>query len=289
MKKIFSTIIALMATLAVSAQSTKEYVDLGLPSGTLWATCNVGASKPEECGDYFAWGETAPKEDYLWSNYKWLNEEPSSLYEVHRINKYTSPDHDQKAIWYDGDTFIGDGKTKLDPEDDAATANWGSGWCMPTSEQYKELTNSSYTDTEWTTLNGVYGRKITSKINGHTIFFPAAGFRSSDLVIGGNDNDFLENQKDLGVYWGGELDVIYHATKNATAFYFDVEGTFNGNWFCYRYVGCSVRPVRSEVTTSINSVTGNQKATKRGKYISGGNLVIEREGKQYNVSGTITK
>ena len=140
-----------------------EYVDLGLPSGTLWATCNVGASKPEDYGSYFAWGETAPKDVYNWETYKWCNGTSNSM------TKYCT------------DSSFGtvDGKTELLPEDDAAYVNWGTSWRMPTQEQCIELSNNcTWT---WTTLNGVNGHLITGP-NGNTMFLPAAGDRYQDKI-----------------------------------------------------------------------------------------------------------
>ena len=139
-----------------------EWVDLGLPSGTLWATCNVGANSPEEYGDYFAWGETKPKEEYSWSTYIHSNGSHITL------TKYCT----HANYGYNG--FV-DNLTELLPEDDAATANWGSDWQMPSLAQCEELINSSYTTTTWVTENGVYGRKIISKDNGKSIFLPATG------------------------------------------------------------------------------------------------------------------
>jgi len=136
-----------------------EWVDLGLPSGTLWATCNIGADIPEDYGDYFAWGETEPKDSYNWNTYKWCNGSSNTM------TKYCT------------DSYYGtvDNKTELDPEDDAAYVNWGPSWRMPTSEQYRELVdNSTWT---WETRNGVNGRLATGP-NGNTIFMPAAGCRS---------------------------------------------------------------------------------------------------------------
>ena len=140
-----------------------EYVDLGLPSGTLWATMNVGASSPEDYGDYFAWGETTPKQDYSEDNYKWYNTV---------TGKYTK---------YSSSGYVGD-KTELDPEDDAAYVNWGSGWRMPSPDQIKELMNEC--DWKWTTRNGVGGRLVTSKHNGASLFLPAAGYRRSGDLTG---------------------------------------------------------------------------------------------------------
>ena len=154
-----------------------EYVDLGLPSGTLWATCNVGANKPEEYGDYFAWGETEQKKtSYDWDNYKFVKDGMQTKYRV--------------------DELGGDIKEIL-PEDDAATVNWSSSWHMPSLDQIKELINSEYTTTEYTTLNDVKGLKITSKKNGKTLFFPAGGSRN---------NKELDDVGIGGVYWSCSYD-----------------------------------------------------------------------------------
>ena len=133
-----------------------EYVDLGLPSGTLWATCNIGASKPEEYGDYFAWGETEPKDYYEWSNYKWCNGSENTL------TKYCS----DSDYGYNG--FV-DNKTELDPEDDAAYVNWGASWRMPTVEQVDELIdNCTFQRVQ---RNGVVCGLITGP-NGNTMYWP---------------------------------------------------------------------------------------------------------------------
>ena len=111
-----------------------EYVDLGLPSGNLWATCNVGAESPEDYGDYFAWGETEPKECYSQDNYKW--------YVGTSYTKYNNTDK----------------KTTLELSDDAANVNWGGDWRMPTRAEHEELTNHcSWT---WTTINNINGYMI---------------------------------------------------------------------------------------------------------------------------------
>ena len=160
-----------------------RYVDLGLPSGTLWATCNVGASAPEEYGDYFAWGETEPKEDYLWTTYKWCNGSN------HTLTKYCTYD-------YFGTV---DSLTVLYPEDDAATVNWGSSWCMPTKDQYLELSN--YCSKVWTTRNGVNGYLYIGP-SGNTLFMPTAGKRQG--------SSFQESGTN-GYYWSRSLvqDITY--------------------------------------------------------------------------------
>lgn len=134
-----------------------EYVDLGLPSGNLWATCNLGASSPEAYGDYYAWGETKPKQEYTQLNHKWYKEGAPSL----GFTKYNNED----------------GKMTLEDEDDAVIQNLGNGWRTPTLADFRELTNQKLTTIKKTTLNGVAGYQITSKKNGKSIFIPFAGFK----------------------------------------------------------------------------------------------------------------
>ena len=145
--------------------SGHSYVDLGLPSGTLWATCNVGADTPEGYGDYFAWGETTPKSYYYWNTYRYCSGGSGWA-----LNKYCS----NAEYGYNGFT---DNLTTLLPEDDAANVNWGSGWCMATYDQWVELFNN--TTLTWETQNDVYGRLFTAS-NGNSIFLPAAGWRIYD-------------------------------------------------------------------------------------------------------------
>ena len=193
-----------------------EYVDLGLPSGTLWATCNVGANSPEGYGDYFAWGETKPKSYYDLSTYKYCKGDWKTMT---KYFAYT-------------DSY--NGETVLEPSDDAATVNWGSEWQMPSEEQFDELINSSNTTTTWTTMNGKYGRKITSKSNGNSIFLPAAGCRVGAILYkAGSDGD----------YWSRSLYKNY--SDSGYAYCLD----FNSSYICtYDYGdrgdGRSVRPVR---------------------------------------------
>ena len=192
-----------------------NYVDLGLPSGTLWATCNVGASSPEGYGDYYAWGETTTKATYSWSTYKYCN----GAYD--KLTKYCN----KASYGFNGFT---DNLTVLQSGDDAATANWGSGWCMPTKEQWEELKDN--TTVTWTTQNGVKGRKFTAS-NGNSLFLPAAGYRwGSELDSAGYCGD----------YWSSSLYTDY--PYNAWDFYFN-----SGNYGMYnddRSYGRSVRAVR---------------------------------------------
>jgi len=157
-----------------------DCVDLGLPSGTIWATRNIGATCPEDYGDYFAWGETKPKSDYTADNYKWW------LIVYNMITKYCTDDRG-----YNGFT---DGKTELDPEDDAAYVNWGPSWRMPSMEQVNELVEQcTWT---WTTCNGVNGQLATGP-NGNSIFLPATGYRWAGS---------FDNEGAYGYFWTRTLD-----------------------------------------------------------------------------------
>ncbi len=190
-----------------------EYVDLGLPSGLLWATCNVGADSPEGYGNYYAWGETEPNGTYNWNTYKWCNNGDD-----HNLTKYNT----------DSNYGIVDNKTVLDPEDDAAHVNWGGDWRMPTYDELKELKDRcTWT---WTTHNGKKGRRVTGP-NGNSIFLPAAGYyNNGSLNYAGSDGDYGSSS----LYTGDPLIAYY--------LYFD-----SGSVYMYHYghrcFGRSVRPV----------------------------------------------
>ncbi len=198
----------------LSGHKGHKYVDLGLPSGIKWATCNVGANTPEEYGDYFAWGETEPKEDYSWSTYKYCNGSYKTL------TKYCT----------DSDYGKVDNKRTLDLEDDAAHVNWGGSWRMPTEEEIDELIDENNCTWTWTERRGVKGYKVTSKKNGNSIFLPAAGYR---------DNDGLYDAGDYGYCWSSSL----FASNSSGAYYLYFYSS-NVYWsFHNRFFGCSVRPV----------------------------------------------
>lgn len=201
------------------------YVDLDLPSGTLWATCNIGADTPEDYGLYFAWGETTGyTQDYSdghsfdWISYKYAINDGNTL------TKYCN----DSSYGYNGFT---DTLTELEPEDDAAYVNWGSEWRMPSLEQIQELNNRIYTTTEWTSQNGVYGIKITSKSNNNSIFLPAAGWCYDSS---------LNDVGDYGDYWSRTL--YTSGPYNACSLYFIRGGVSWGSR--NRSDGQSVRPVR---------------------------------------------
>ena len=208
-----------------------EAVDLGLPSGLMWASFNLGASKPEEYGDYYAWGETEPyyssqdpltwkegkEEGYWWTSYKWCMGSENTL------TKYC-----QNADYgYNGFT---DDKTVLDLEDDAAHINLGGKWRMPTDADWAEL-RTKCTGT-WTSRNGVYGHLVTGP-NGNSIFLPAAGSRFGAIL--GNGGAFGYR----GVYWSSSLSTGNPSSAcNVDLGSGDVYMTYNS-----RRYGFSVRPV----------------------------------------------
>ena len=183
----------LVANFTYNGGGDHAYVDLGLPSGLLWATCNVGADSPEDYGDYFAWGETQPKYTYTEANYTYS---------------------DNPAI--------------LPSDHDAATANWGNGWRMPTKDEWEELLNN--TTQTWTQQNGVNGRLFTAT-NGNSLFLPAAGYRY--------DNS-LTNAGSYGYYWSSSL--YTDSPYDAWLLYFGSGYYLMG--YGSRYYGLSVRPVR---------------------------------------------
>ncbi len=192
-----------------SAGGTHEYVDLGL--SVKWATCNVGASKPEDYGYYFAWGETKPKEVYDWSTYKWCNGSENTMTKYCTSSSYGTVDN----------------KTTLDLSDDAAHVNWGGSWRMPTREEQDEL--RAKCTWEWTTQNGVNGRKVTGP-NGNSIFLPAAGSRYEGS---------LYDAGSYGIYWSSSLRESFSEDAYYLRFY-----SSGVDWFgSGRYLGLSVRAV----------------------------------------------
>ena len=243
------TILLAVVILAINWKgifSSKDYVDLGL--SVKWATMNVGATKPYEYGDYFAWGETEPyyeagyaQEDPQehWKEGKSHGYEPRSNKHFKDIELDEDGDVDDYSLSkYNNDRYYGtvDDKTVLDPEDDAATANWGKKWRMPTNEEIKELIDNC----EWTwydegnsEFKGVAGYKAQSKKAGYTdkwIFLPAAGSRDgSGLDVVGN--------------WGYYLSSSLCTDWPRGAYFFGVHSSPVGRGHCSRYGGHSVRPV----------------------------------------------
>ena len=196
---------------------TPQYVDLGLPSGLKWAKCNVGAEKETDYGYYFQWGETTPDTDYTWADYKYCNGSSTTM------TKYCT------------DSLNGtvDNRTKLEDEDDAARANMGGDWRMPTQTEIQELLEN--TENEWIfdyNGTGVSGRKFTSKTNtSKYIFFPAAG---------GCDQRSVYDVGSYGDVWSSSLNI-----SNPYSAWYLVFNSVNCGMgrFGNRYYGKSVRGV----------------------------------------------
>ena len=207
MKKLLALYAFALVTFMVNAQSCPDdnhphAIDLGLPSGTKWACCNVGADKPEAYGGYYAWGETEEKNYYYWSTYIHCDGSSSTCHDL-------------------GSDIAG-------TQYDVAHVKWGGSWVMPSLDQIKDLLDNC--TSEWTTLNGVNGRRFTGK-NGGTFFLPAAGDRWDDGLYGAG-----------GYYWSSS-----QYPKGSNRAYSFVILSYNAEWASgSRYFGRPVRPVASE-------------------------------------------
>lgn len=216
MKKLFFALLGMALQLPCSAGSdgnsleTHEFVDLALPSGTKWATSNLGATKPEEIGGYYAWGEVATKENYSLDNYKW--------WDGNKFTKYCT----------DSEMGVVDNKMTLDSDDDAVRYNCGGNWRMPTRDDIQELKdNCSW---EWVVVDSVPGYNVTGS-NGNSIFLPAGG-----AFVGSEKLD-----EGFGYYWLASLDDVNYGDAFAYCLgvnYYDVGFT------CHeRSNGLQIRPV----------------------------------------------
>ena len=222
-KSLLTIVLAAIALTGASAQAPAnvQAVDLGLPSGLKWASCNIGATTPEDYGNYYAWGETTTKTDYSWATYKHANGD------YNKLTKYCS---------YNGNNGFADNKTTLDPADDAAHVNWGGDWRMPTRAEVDELLNNcTWT---WTTQSGVNGYQVSSKTNSNSIFLPAAGCRDADL----------NNAGSIGYYWSASLNDYYPGNTWCINFGSD----YHDRGYNSRYFGFSVRPVKEAVAAPAN-------------------------------------
>ena len=202
------------ATCSVKVDKVKA-VDLGLPSGLKWADCNLGAEKPEDYGDYYAWGETEPKENYSWSTYKFGTSSSGPFSKYNTKSSYGTVDN----------------KTVLEPEDDVAHVKLGGKWRMPTDAEWTELR----TKCTWTWVTNYNGTGVTGQIvtatNGNSIFLPAAGRRfDSNLNDAGS----------WGCYWSSSLDTDYYPSN---ARYVGFNSDAVGRYLLNRFGGQSVRPV----------------------------------------------
>ena len=244
-KSTFLMAALLCSAWCATAQTTEqghEYVDLGLPSGLQWATCNVGATTPEAYGNYYAWGETEFKglTSHYWNNYKWCDGSGETQ------TKYCN-----NSSW--GKDGYTDNKTELELADDAAHANWGGKWRMPTAAEWKELIdNCTWTWTDNYNNTGVAGGIVVAS-NGNSIFLPAAriyGEYGQAAVISGS-------------YWSSSLDDSQSNLARGVALYSNKK--VNSYTF-YRYAGMSVRPVLKPATYSITITAENGTVTGVGIY-----------------------
>ena len=212
MKKIVITL--LLMQLAVSNLFAQEItpgqeVDLGLPSGTIWAGWNVGASSPEEYGGYYAWGETEEKSDYDYDTYRY----------------YVDSDGDGYK-----DSFANIGSNISGTRYDVTRQKWGGSWRMPTKTEFDELT-SKCTWT-WYQYKGVWGQKVTGP-NGNSIFLPAAGYRTGTSLSYDGSNGYYRSAS------LGEDSYGYYAWS-----LFFSRGYYYSNDYYLRRSGLSVRPVK---------------------------------------------
>ena len=249
---LFIVLLLLTSSLMMAqAQSGVEAVDLGLPSGTLWANMNVGASSASDCGDYFSWGEVEPKEIYNIDTYKWYGSwivNDSTWYDEdgfeHKILGGTYHGYTKYTGYFTEDSYMNecDYKQNLDLEDDAAYVNWGGNWRIPSLGQLVELKNMC--TWEWGALNGSEGYKVVGP-SGNFIFLPVSGVKQDDRLLSGG-----------GVYWSNMVDNSNWKINGYAHFLeirnegFEIGGgpTFIGYHLImndgYRPLGCSVRPVQ---------------------------------------------
>lgn len=248
---LFAIVMAIVS-LEIRAENNvpATYVDLGLPSGTLWANMNLGASTVSGVGDFFCWGETTSKESYTKENYKW--------YQSWDVEASTYEDEDGFTHTIEGGTYWGftkycweadkgykgqvDNLKKLDIDDDAAFVNWGANWRMPTKAELRELKEKC--TWEWTSLNGQNGYKVTG-VNGNFIFLPASGYQEDGNVYYPNGPIFQRGK--FGLYltnqtgdWSDHASSMYFTNSRIEVDYLTLcNGQFNG----YRMYGSSIRPV----------------------------------------------
>lgn len=207
-------------------------VDLGLPSGTLWAAVNIGAKNAEECGYFYAWGETKPKDEYSWATYQHCNGTYLTM------NKYCT------------DEYFGlvDGLKVLEDDDDVATTLFGKNWSLPTKEQFEELMNQDYTTWKRVSRNDVWGILVTSKKTNWSIFLPLGGYRDGTTSY----------NTDRGYYWMKNLYVSVDYLGRS----FSIESNgYNIGDSKYRRCGLNIRPVYKEPVREFVEIGGVKWAT----------------------------
>ncbi len=263
-KHLLTIITALASLMLVQAQAPTnvQAVDLGLPSGLYWASCNIGATTPEGYGDYFAWGETETKDYYAWSTYKYTND---------GYGKMTKYCNDASH----GDNGFTDNKTVLEQEDDAAAANWGNAWRMPTDAEWAELLEQC--TWEWIKYSqDTFGYVVTSKTNGNSIFLPAAGYLADDSRY---------NAGMRGNYWSSSLD----ETTASYAQYIDFNSSKQERTQYGRFYGRSIRAVRETAITTDIAAPSAAETAHADKVFRNGQIFIEKGGKTYTLTGIEVK
>lgn len=221
---ITASVEGMSASCEITVISCYDPVDLGL--SVEWASFNVGAKKPEETGNFYAWGETITKTIYNAQGYKFY--EWYDYYNRYRITKYN--DNPNRGTV--------DNKTVLDAVDDAARANWGGEWRIPTKSEFEEILNPNNCSWTWTIVNGQDGYEVKSKINGNSIFLPAAGH------IIGNDHANYNCGYDFGCYWSANLLPENNGDREVWYLMFNTNGALMDT--CGRTGGLSVRAVRTK-------------------------------------------
>ena len=215
-----------------------EYVDLGLPSGTKWAKCNIGAKTETDFGYYFAWGETNPKNSFTEENYNYEKQESYVDSDGFTHNR------DKNIVCISGDSKY-----------DAATANWGNGWSMPTKEQFDELIYKC--NWEWVSKNGVYGYKVTGN-NGKYIFLPAAESRQWPNLL---------NEGEQGDYWSGSLNKNRYGNPYHLYFFSSGPGMDDS----FGFYGYSIRPVYGSLQVDNSNPSIESQAIEDAAHLPSGN------------------
>lgn len=323
MKKFFTLFaVAMMAMTSTWAQNKEkghEYVDLGL--SVMWATCNVGAEDAFGYGSYYQWGAVETfysaigdytalgdkydltmkdgySEGYVESTYKYMDH---SINTYKGYTKYTFADNQTNAVWYDSEgKFIGDDLRELEDVDDVAIQEWGGKWRMPTYDELKELCNGCY----WVWTNsykdkGVNGYVVykAKKDSEKGVIVYAGSKASSDYNIEEDVHIFLPASGDIlraeltsvnsyGTYWTRTLYKHYANFAWTIGFNNSSSGLYN----YHRYKGYAVRPV-CKIDGATPTAIGEVKAdgVKTRKVVKNGQLVIEKEGKSFDLSGREVK
>ncbi len=226
----------------IGVENGYEWIDLGLPSGLKWASCNIGAEQPDAFGNYYAWGEVEPKETYTWVNYKYAKGSSTTL------TKYCS----RADLGYNGFT---DNKTTLESEDDAAHVNLGGNWRTPTKVEFEELnTNCTW---ESAMQNGVRGALVTSQTNGNSIFLPGTGLYTQ------NGHLYVDS---TGYYLSSVNAYEGYSWSNSAYFFGVKNGVQRGIVPWSRNFGATVRAVCPLSSTSTSTPTAT--ASNASSYVT---------------------